>query len=97
VRSPTACALGLLSARRTYWRELVAEPSFIVINPTNGHAHYVYLLRGWIRIDGTDASELAAVRYFAAIERAYTRVLRGDAGYAGLVQHKSVQRELRDV
>jgi Replicase family len=27
------------------------------------------------------------VRYLAAIERAYTRALRADAGYAGLVQH----------
>jgi Replicase family len=79
---------GYCARAATYWRDaLVAEPSFIVVNPTNGHAHYVYLLRGWIRIDGTDASELAAVRYFAAIERAYTRALRADAGYAGLVQH----------
>jgi hypothetical protein len=23
----------------------LAEPSFVVDNPTNGHAHYVYLLR----------------------------------------------------
>jgi hypothetical protein len=35
----------------------------------------------------TDPSELGAVRYFAAIERAYTRALRADAGYAGLVRH----------
>jgi hypothetical protein len=47
----------------------------------------VYLLRGWIRVDGEDASQIAAVRYFVAIERAYTRALRADAGYAGLVQH----------
>ena len=80
--------VGYCPRAATYWRDaLVAEPSFIVVNPTNRHAHYVYLLRGWIRIDGTDASELAAVRYLAAIERAYTRVLRADAGYAGLVQH----------
>ena len=79
---------GYCPRAATYWRDAeLAEPSFVVVNPTNGHAHYVYLLRGWIRIDGTDASELAAVRYFAAIERAYTRALRADAGYAGLVQH----------
>ena len=79
---------GYCPRAATYWRDaLIAEPSFIVVNPTNGHAHYVYLLRGWIRIDGANASDLAAVRYFAAIERAYTRALRADAGYAGLVQH----------
>jgi hypothetical protein len=71
-----------------YWRDVgVAEPSFIVVNPANGHAHYVYLLRGWLRVDGENAADLAAVRYFAAIERVYTRALRADAGYAGLVQH----------
>jgi len=71
-----------------FWREAnVAEPSFIVVNPANGHAHYVYLLRGWIRTDGAAPGDLSAVRYFAAIERAYTRALRADAGYAGLVQH----------
>ena len=71
-----------------YWRDVaLAEPSFIVVNPTNGHAHYVYLLRGWVRVDGASAADLAAVRYFIAIERAYTQALRADAGYAGLVQH----------
>ena len=71
-----------------YWRDVaLAEPSFIVVNPTNGHAHYVYLLRGWVRVDGASVADVAAVRYFIAIERAYTRALRADAGYAGLVQH----------
>jgi hypothetical protein len=71
-----------------YWRDVeLAEPSFVVVNPTNGHAHYVYLLRGWLRVDGENATDLAAVRYYAAIERAYTRALRADVGYAGLVQH----------
>jgi hypothetical protein len=71
-----------------YWRDVeLAEPSFVIVNQANGHAHYVYLLRGWLRVDGENAADLAAVRYFAAIERAYTRALRADAGYAGLVQH----------
>jgi len=72
----------------SYWREAgVAEPSFVVVNPQNGHAHVVYLLRGWIRTDGSSDSDLAAVRYMVAIERAYTRALRADAGYAALVHH----------
>jgi hypothetical protein len=79
---------GYCPRAATYWRDAaVAEPSFVVVNPANGHAHYVYLLRGWIRVDGADPAQLAAVRYYAAIERAYTRALRADAGYAGLVQH----------
>jgi hypothetical protein len=79
---------GYCPRAATYWRDAaLAEPSFIVVNPANGHAHYVYLLRGWLRVDGANAADLAAVRYFVAIERAYTRALRADAGYAGLVQH----------
>jgi hypothetical protein len=79
---------GYCPRAATYWRDAgVAEPSFIVTNPANGHAHYTYLLRGWIRTDGADAADLAAVRYLVALERAYTRALRADAGYAGLVTH----------
>jgi hypothetical protein len=79
---------GYCPRAATYWRDaMVAEPSFVVVNPSNGHAHYVYLLRGWIRVDGTDPAQLAAVRYFVAIEHAYTRALHADPGYAGLVQH----------
>jgi hypothetical protein len=75
---------GYCPRAATHWRDAaLAEPSFVVANPTNGHAHYVYLLRGWIRIDGT-VRQLAVVRFFAAIQRAYTRA---DPGYAGLVQH----------
>jgi len=57
------------------------------VSESLAHAHYVYLLAGWVRIDGANAGELAAVRYLAAIERAYTRALRADPGYASLVQH----------
>ena len=72
----------------TYWRDTqLPEPSFVVVNPRNGHAHYVYLLRGWIRTDGAEAQELPAVRYLAAIARAYTLALHADPGYAGLVHH----------
>jgi hypothetical protein len=86
-RRPHAKA-GHCPRAAVFWREAnVAEPSFIVVNPANGHAHYVYLLRGWIRTDGSDPGDLAAVRYFAAVERAYVRALRADAGYAGLVTH----------
>jgi hypothetical protein len=86
-RAPHA-KCGYCPRAATYWRDVaIAEPSFVVVNPSNGHAHYVYLLRGWLRVDGAAAADLAAVRYFAAIERAYTRALRADAGYAGLVQH----------
>src|SRR5664279_3665093 len=79
---------GYCPRAAAYWREAgVAEPSFVVVNPANGHAHYLYLLRGWIRIDGEAPADLAAVRFMIAIERAFTRALRADVGYAGLVHH----------
>jgi hypothetical protein len=79
---------GYCPRAATYWRDAgVAQPSFIILNPRNGHAHFIYLLRGWLRIDGAAAEDLPALRYYAAIERAYTRALRADASYAGLVQH----------
>jgi hypothetical protein len=86
-RQPHAKA-GYCPRAATYWRDVsLPEPSFTVTNPRNGHAHYVYLLAGWVRIDGAQAADLSAVRYLAAIERAYTRTLRADPGYASLVQH----------
>lgn len=79
---------GRCDRAATYWRDAgLPEPSFVVVNPANGHAHYVYLLRGWIRTDGADAGQMPAVRYLAAIARAYTLALRADPGYAGLMIH----------
>jgi hypothetical protein len=73
---------GYCARAATYWRDAgVAEPSFIVTNPANGHAHYTYLLRGWIRTDCENAADLAAVHYLVALERAYTR-----AQYGGLIR-----------
>ncbi len=80
--------LGYCSLAATFWQGVgLPEPSFTVVNPANGHAHFVYQLRGWLQIDGCDARQLKAVRYYAAIERAYTKALRADPGYAGLVHH----------
>ena len=79
---------GYCDRAATYWGDVaLPQPSFVVVNPGNGHAHYVYLLRGWLRVDGRDVAQLQAVRYYAAIERAYTRALRADAGYASFVHH----------
>jgi hypothetical protein len=79
---------GYCARAAAHWTEVgLPEPSFVTVNPSNGHAHYTYLLRGWVRIDGADVAQLHAVRYLAAIERAYTRALGADPGYAGLVIH----------
>ncbi len=58
-------------------------PNFVVINPSNGHAHLVYLLGAWVQTDFGDSRRLKVVRYAAAIERAYTAALGADTAYAG--------------
>jgi hypothetical protein len=79
---------GYCARAATFWSEAnLAEPNFVVTNPVNGHAHYVYLLAGWIRTDGQNETDFAAVRYLTAIERAYTLALHADPGYASLVHH----------
>ena len=59
------------------------RPSFIIKNPENGHAHYLYALE--TPVTTTSAARLKPVRYVAAIERAIAEQLGADAGYSGLI------------
>jgi hypothetical protein len=62
-------------------------PNLVIINPSNGHAHLVYLLGAWVQTDFGDSTRLKVIRYAAAIERAYTAALGADTGYAGRFHH----------
>jgi hypothetical protein len=62
-------------------------PNLVVVNPSNGHAHLIYLLGAWVQTDFGDPSRLKVIRYAAAIERAYTAALGADTGYAGRFHH----------
>jgi len=62
-------------------------PNLVVINPSNGHAHLIYLLGAWVQTDFGDSRCLKVVRYAAAIERAYTAALGADTAYAGRFHH----------
>ncbi|MDH0574237.1 replication initiation protein [Pseudomonas fulva] len=59
------------------------RPSFIIKNPENGHAHYLYALEH--PVPTTSAARLKPMQYVAAIERAIAEQLRSDPGYSGLV------------
>lgn len=59
------------------------EPSIIVINPENKHAHLMYLLETPVRV-ASDGSG-AALRYLAAVENALVEKVSGDRGYSGLI------------
>jgi len=62
-------------------------PNLVVINPSNGHAHLIYLLGAWVQTDFGDSRRLKVVRYAAAIERAYSAALGADPAYTGRFQH----------
>lgn len=61
----------------------LAVPSWVATNPLNSHAHIGYELE--TAVVRSDAGRLRPLRYLAAVEDAYTRALRADAGYAGLI------------
>jgi hypothetical protein len=59
------------------------DPTTVVITPKNRHAHILYALD--TPVFTCDAARLKPVRYVAAIEQAYLRILKADVGYCGLV------------
>lgn len=59
------------------------RPNFIIKNPENGHAHYLYALEH--PVCTTSAARIKPMRYLAAIEAAIARELGADAGYSGLI------------
>jgi hypothetical protein len=68
----------------SYWIEANAQPpSFVIKNPENGHAHYLYALQNGVCT--TSAARQKPMRYLAAIEQAMCRDLKADPGYAGLI------------
>lgn len=58
-------------------------PNFIVQNPANGHAHYLFGLSAPVCLSGK--ARPAPMRYLAGIEHGLTLRLGADQGYSGLV------------
>ena len=58
-------------------------PNWIILNPQNGHAHYLYVLE--CPVPFTDASRKKPRDYVAAIERGLSHRLGADIGYAGFI------------
>lgn len=57
-------------------------PTWIVVNPENGHAHLVWAILKPVWA-GSDNQKPA--RYFDAVQEGFRKVLRGDEGFAGLL------------
>lgn len=59
-------------------------PTWVAVNPQNGHAHIAYGLSVPVLMDA-DTARTAPMRYLAAIENTYRVALRADLGYSGLI------------
>lgn len=59
------------------------QPTIMVMNPTNGHAHYYYLLSSPVSMGPGSRSK--PIEYYEAVKRGLTRRLGGDACYNGLL------------
>ncbi len=68
----------------SHWRDAGAPaPNWIIINPKNGHAHYIYMLACPIPL--TDNAKRKPISYLQRIERGLQHRLSADIGYAGLI------------
>jgi hypothetical protein len=59
------------------------EPTFVALNPINGHGHLAYLLA--VPVGRFDASSRRPIQYLADIQRGMIRRLGADRGYTGLL------------
>jgi len=55
-------------------------PSFVTVNPENGHAHLAYAVQ--TPVVRTDAAHLAPLKFLAALQNAMTVQLDADPGYS---------------
>lgn len=58
-------------------------PSIAMMNPTNGHAHLIYLLATPVPV--SDVARVKPAKYLAAIQEGLRRRLDADRCYAGLI------------
>lgn len=68
----------------SHWYDCNApEPNFIILNPDNGHAHYVYMLAA--PVPTTDRAKRKPLAFLSRIERGLLHKLSADLGYAGYI------------
>lgn len=74
------------------WETLnLPAPTYIVINPNNGHCHYVYELRKAVVF--SDKGRVEPQNYFRSVALTLTRLLHGDMGYAGLLTKNPLHKD----
>lgn len=78
------------------WLDACAPtPNAMIINPANGHAHFVFFLKTPMP-DWTAASP-KALRYLAAVDVALTRAIGGDPTYARMISKNALHPDWRTV
>lgn len=73
-----------------HWLNL-PQPTYIVVNKLNGHAHYYYGLK--TPVITSLAAKNAPIRYAAAVQNALTVKLGADPGYVGLIAKNPLNPE----
>lgn len=68
-------------------------PSFIAINPENGHAHSAMLLA--VPVARHSASRVGPLQFYAGVERGIARRLGADRCYRGVIAKNPVHRDWR--
>ncbi len=61
-------------------------PTIIIVNPDNGHAHYLYELKNQIVFPITNSSikiSWKAINYYRAVRKGYSIAFNSDLGYSG--------------
>lgn len=58
-------------------------PYWTVVNPENGHAHFIYVLK--TPVFCTEAAHIKPLKYLDAVVKAMTRVFKADPRYCGLI------------
>lgn len=69
---------------KSFWKPSAhPEPSWVSINPANGHGHVGWVLK--TPLVKTDSARLAPMQFAARVETGLRDALGGDIGYSGLI------------
>lgn len=69
---------------------VLPPPSWMTVNPENGHAHLVYGLKN--PVCTSDAARTQPLRYLAAVYQALLKALAADENYSRLLTHNPIHK-----
>jgi hypothetical protein len=79
------------SARIDWQDKNVVAPTWICVNPQNGHAHLVYELEKPVYL--ADLSKYKRLKYAVAVEEGLRSILESDRGYSGLISKNPFHKD----